>query len=161
SDLVADSRGNLFGSTANGGAFNYGTLFEVPSGSNTITTLATFNGPTGQNPNPGLFLDSSGNLFGSTATGGIRNYNSGTVFELPTAPAITTLALDGWTVNQPSYSQAIGAVWGTGTLTFRQTGGTLPPGLTLSSSGVVSGTPTGSGSYSFTVTVTDALGATD
>ena len=33
--------------------------------------------------------------------------------------------------------------------------GTLPPGLTLSSAGVLSGTPTAAGSYPFTVNVID------
>jgi hypothetical protein len=40
------------------------------------------------------------------------------------------------------------------------TAGTLPPGLSLSTAGVLSGTPTAASSGSFTVTVTDALGQT-
>jgi hypothetical protein len=36
--------------------------------------------------------------------------------------------------------------------------GTLPPGLTLSAAGVLSGTPTAEGDYTFTVGATDALG---
>ena len=40
--------------------------------------------------------------------------------------------------------------------TFAQTGGTLPPGLTLSNGGVLSGTPTTAGSYTFLVTATDS-----
>lgn len=37
------------------------------------------------------------------------------------------------------------------------TGSTLPTGLTLSSGGVLSGTPTTAGSYSFSITVTDGI----
>jgi hypothetical protein len=42
-------------------------------------------------------------------------------------------------------------------VTFRATG--LPPGLSISTSGVISGTPTSRGSYSATVTATDSGGA--
>jgi uncharacterized protein (TIGR03437 family) len=38
--------------------------------------------------------------------------------------------------------------------------GTLPPGVTLSSAGALSGTPTEAGEFTFTVTVTDSLAAT-
>jgi len=44
--------------------------------------------------------------------------------------------------------------------TFAVTAGTLPPGLTLTPAGLLSGTPTTAGSYNFTVTVTDSLGQT-
>ncbi|MEV6286394.1 M28 family peptidase [Kribbella sp. NPDC051770] len=43
-------------------------------------------------------------------------------------------------------------------VTFRATG--LPPGLSISTSGVISGTPTSRGSYTATVTATDSGGAT-
>jgi sulfur transfer complex TusBCD TusB component (DsrH family) len=45
-----------------------------------------------------------------------------------------------------------------GTPAFAFTSGVVPAGLSLSSSGVLSGTPTGTGSFSFTVTVSDASG---
>ena len=61
-------------------------------------------------------------------------------------------------MNHPGYNQTISAVGGTGSLTFSATG-TLPPGLTLSSGGVLTGTPTTAGSYTFTVTATDTVGA--
>jgi hypothetical protein len=49
---------------------------------------------------------------------------------------------------------------GTGA-TWAVTAGALPAGLTLDpSTGVISGTPTGSGPYSFTITVSDGLGNT-
>jgi large repetitive protein len=59
-----------------------------------------------------------------------------------------------------AYSDQLTATGGTGTLTWSVSSGTLPPGLTLNSStGLLSGTPTASGSYAFTVKVTDAFGA--
>lgn len=56
------------------------------------------------------------------------------------------------------YSQTITASGGTAPYAFTLISGTLPPGLTLSSVGVVSGTPTTGGSSTFTVSATDAAG---
>ena len=56
-----------------------------------------------------------------------------------------------------AYSQTLTATGGTGPLTWSLNANSLlPPGLTLSSAGVISGTPTSTGQYSFGVTVTDA-----
>jgi hypothetical protein len=70
------------------------------------------------------------------------------------APAVTT-NLPAGTVVSP-YSNTIDEVGGTGTLTWSITAGALPPGLSLSQLGVVSGTPTAPGNYNFTVQVTDS-----
>ena len=48
----------------------YGTVFEIVNGSGTITTLASFNGTNGFDPEASLIEDSSGNLFGTTDGGG-------------------------------------------------------------------------------------------
>jgi uncharacterized repeat protein (TIGR03803 family) len=90
-NLVEDTSGNLFGTTLSGGASGNGTAFEVQAGSNTITTLASFNGVDGANPLGGLALDHSGNLFGTTRSGGANG--NGTVFEvLAGSNTITMLA---------------------------------------------------------------------
>ena len=49
---------------------------------------------------------------------------------------------------------------GVGAVTFLLTGGALPNGMSLSSAGTVSGTPTQTGTFNFTVTATDANGCT-
>jgi uncharacterized repeat protein (TIGR01451 family) len=54
------------------------------------------------------------------------------------------------------YNQSITASGGTAPYAFSITSGALPPGLTLSTGGVLSGIPTAGGSYSFTVRATDA-----
>jgi hypothetical protein len=60
-----------------------------------------------------------------------------------------------------TYSETINAQGGTSPYTFAVTSGALPTGTTLnSSSGVISGTPSAASSFSFTITVTDALGYT-
>ena len=72
------------------------------------------------------------------------------------APAITTSgALAGGTVGT-AYSATLAATGGSGTLTWTLASGTLPAGLSLSSAGVISGTPTTAVAASFTVKVTDA-----
>jgi poly(beta-D-mannuronate) lyase len=72
----------------------------------------------------------------------------------PNIPAITTTSLPDATVDT-SYSQTLTASGGNGTLTW-SVGSGLPSGVSLSSSGVLSGTPTATGTYNFTVTVTDS-----
>jgi hypothetical protein len=57
-----------------------------------------------------------------------------------------------------AYSQNLSAQLGTSPYTWSLKSGSLPAGLTLSSAGVISGTPTTTGVVSFTVRVTDAGG---
>ena len=89
--LIADGSGNFYGTTYSGGTNDDGTVFEIAAGSNTITTLASFNGTDGAFPMAGLALDGTGDLFGTTSGGG--NSNDGTVFEIAAGSnTITTLA---------------------------------------------------------------------
>ena len=60
------------------------------------------------------------------------------------------------------YSSALTVTGGIAPFTFSTVSGSLPPGLTLSSStGKISGTPTAAGSYTFTSKVVDSKGNTD
>ncbi len=56
-----------------------------------------------------------------------------------------------------AYSQTITASGGAAPYTFAVSSGTLPPGLTLSAGGLLSGTPTTIGTFSFTITATDLI----
>jgi hypothetical protein len=58
------------------------------------------------------------------------------------------------------YSYTLQATGGTPPYTYSLTAGSLPPGITLQSNGVISGTPTQPGASSFTATVTDNISAT-
>jgi uncharacterized repeat protein (TIGR03803 family) len=91
-DLIRDSNGNLYGTTA-GGFSNLGTVFKLSSGG-ALTTLATFNGYNGQDPGS-LILDGSGNLYGVTYQGGTGygpvSAGNGTVFEITASGAFKTL----------------------------------------------------------------------
>ena len=57
-----------------------------------------------------------------------------------------------------SYSFTYTKSGGTGAVTWTKQSGTLPPGLTLSSAGVLSGTPTSGGTYAYVVAVADNAG---
>ena len=83
SGVILDQEGNLYGTTAYGGDFGYGTVYRVsPSGSNWITTtLYSFHGADdGTYPNAALTFDQAGNLYGATAAGG--SGGGGTAFKL-------------------------------------------------------------------------------
>lgn len=85
-NLIFDSLGNLYGTTATGGGFSgcsCGTVFELTptaSGPWKETTLYSFKGGSdGSSPFSGLVLDARGNFYGTTYQGGS---GEGTVFEL-------------------------------------------------------------------------------
>lgn len=59
-----------------------------------------------------------------------------------------------------AYSTTLTQSGALGTPSFNITSGALPNGLSLSSSGVISGTPTATGTFNFSVTVSDASGCT-
>jgi uncharacterized repeat protein (TIGR03803 family) len=83
----------LYGTTIQGGAFNFGTIFSVPVTGGIPTVLASFNGTNGNGPEAGLMFSADGTtLYGTTRFGGASGY--GTVFSiaLPTPePASLTL----------------------------------------------------------------------
>lgn len=92
------------------------------------------------------------NVNGGTLIGGDKI--TGTV---KYAPVITTESLPGGTVGT-AYSQALAAD-GTAPISWSVTSGALPAGLTLSSDGKITGTPTAAGTSTFTVTATNASGS--
>jgi uncharacterized repeat protein (TIGR03803 family) len=84
--LIFDAAGNLYGTTAAGGAGAGGIVFELihtASGNWTEKVLHNFTSDTsdGAGPEAGLMLDAAGNLFGTTTQGGGPGHE-GTVFEL-------------------------------------------------------------------------------
>jgi len=87
--LVQATDGNLYGTTLEGGAKGYGTVFKItPSG--TLTTLYSFCPQTGctdgVQPWGGLLQGTDGNFYGTTYHGGhvicSGGYGCGTVFSL-------------------------------------------------------------------------------
>jgi len=83
--LISDASGNLYGTTTGGGAYSFGTVFELmpkAKGGWSVQILHSFNdnGVDGIVPYTRLVFDSAGNLYGTTNNGGSNNV--GTVFEL-------------------------------------------------------------------------------
>jgi uncharacterized repeat protein (TIGR03803 family) len=81
--LITDAAGNLYGTTGEGGPNNGGTVFRLSddgTGAYTATILHSFNGPNGQYPYARLAIDVTGNLYGTTYSGGASGL--GTVFRL-------------------------------------------------------------------------------
>ena len=92
SGVIFDGSGNLYGTTTEGGdpacVGGCGTVYKMtPSGSGwTEKPIYSFTGGSdGAVPYGGLIFDQSGNLYGTTISGGI-NGESGTVFELTPNP---------------------------------------------------------------------------
>jgi len=80
--LTPDSAGNFYGTTNQGGAYSWGTIYELsPSGGQwSKTILYSFtNGSDGGLPIGGVVFDRWGNLFGATTE---RDSGGGTIYEL-------------------------------------------------------------------------------
>ena len=74
--------------------------------------------------------------------------------------AVTPASLPAATIGS-AYSQSVTSTGGTGTVTLSLSAGSLPAGLSFNAAtGAISGTPTASGSFNFTIMATDSLGAT-
>jgi hypothetical protein len=73
--------------------------------------------------------------------------------------SITTSAALPNAFLQATYSETLTASGGA-SYTWALTGGALPAGLTLSSAGSITGTPTAAGTFNFTASVTDSAAAT-
>ena len=86
SGLIMDAKGNLYGTAVFGGDVNCdypdgcGVVFKLTGKKETV--LYSFKGsPDGQSPLAGLFMDASGNLYGTTTDGG-KGTNGGIVFKV-------------------------------------------------------------------------------
>jgi hypothetical protein len=124
---------------------------------------------------PGLAFSTSGQLSGTPTTVGSyaflvqvadaqnsANYATRQFILNVTTLSVTTGYTLPWGNVGTAYSQALAATGGSGTLTWTLAiNNYLPPGLTLSSAGVLSGTPTAAGQFYFTVNVSDASGHTN
>lgn len=160
------------------------TMTSLPAGtegtaySQTVTETGgagtlTFSVSAGSLP-AGLTLSSSGAISGTpTGPNGTANFtvkvtDASTVapqsatqalsitINLPAPPSITTTSLPAG-VEGTAYNQTVAATGGLAPLTFTTSAGNLPPGLTMSSAGAITGTPTGpNGTSNFTVRVTDS-----
>ncbi len=91
--VVLDSAGNLYGTTAYGGAKGYGTVFKMDAPGNETILHSFAGGSDGANPNAGLVADTAGNFYGTTQYGGrgCDGHGCGTVFRISPASVETVL----------------------------------------------------------------------
>ncbi len=145
-----------------------GALYSQPIAASGGTGVFTWTMSSGTLP-PGLALASTGTISGTPSTAGTWSF---TVQVMDTSGAkangpLSITVSPGVTVTTPSlpngiagtpYSQTLGASGGTGPYTWSVGTGALPAGLSLSGSGIISGTPSAAGSTTFSLQVTDTLG---
>jgi uncharacterized repeat protein (TIGR03803 family) len=106
--LAQDPEGNFHGTTFEGGAFGYGTVFTMsPSGG--ITTLYSFTGgDDGGHPAAALIQASDGNFYGTTVDGGA--YDEGTVFQMaPDGAPVNLVSFDAYNGANPETRLVQGA----------------------------------------------------
>lgn len=77
--LVLASDGNLYGTTMNGGAYGFGTVFLISPGG-TLVSLAQLDGFQGANPAGNLVQANDNSFYGTTVNGGLGN--EGAIFRL-------------------------------------------------------------------------------
>ena len=142
----------------------YSQTFAV-SGSSSVFNFAVTSGTLP----PGLTLSTGGALTGTPTTFGIFSNITITATDASGCAASQTytiaitcqtvtvgpLTLPSAAVNT-TYQQSLQVSGGTAPIVFAITRGALPVGVTMSSAGVISGTPITAGTYTFTVTATDA-----
>jgi hypothetical protein len=130
------------------------------------TTPYTWSITTGGLPAGLTLVPGTGVISGTPTASGTTTFTA-TVTDnvLATATRILTIAVSPLLVTTTSlpsgqvgvaYSQTLAASGGTSPYSWAVSGGALPAGLTLSTAGVLSGTPTTAGLSSFSVQVTDA-----
>jgi uncharacterized repeat protein (TIGR03803 family) len=78
--LVHDAAGNFYGTTTEGGASNFGTVFKLDSTGKQTLLHGFTGGLDGAEPLGSLIQDAAGNLYGTTVYGG--GFGFGTVFKI-------------------------------------------------------------------------------
>ena len=170
-----------------GGAANANGAVLVLSATNVTLTDDTITGDRtdlgvdvedgGTGPSTGVIIDS--NQIGRTAPDVPDTFGFGVQVISPSTATVTCNSFSGWRtdlvgVAQPlcvtttavpdgvvgtPYSTDLNAFGGTPPNSWSVVSGSLPPGLALSSTGTISGTPTVAGSFTFTLQATDSMGA--
>lgn len=124
--VTLDAKGNLYGTTAAGGSYGYGTVFELKRLQSGWAERILYNfqmQADGGIPYAGVVFDHAGNLYGGTTDGGGGvGGGGGTIFELsPSSGGVWTFSvlysLYGWNISGPFrdlfFDAASGVIYGT------------------------------------------------
>lgn len=145
-----------------------GTAYnQTITASETATTTFHYAISSGALP-PGLALDANSGVISGTPTAAV-SYNftvtatdslsfTGSQSYSGTVGGATVVLNPGTLANataETPYTHTFAASGGTSPYTYSLQSGAIPPGMTLSSAGVLSGTPTAAGPFNFTITATD------
>jgi len=87
--LTPDTAGNLYGTTAEGGVYGNGVVFEIDKNGHQTVLYVFTGGADGSRPNAGVVRDREGNLYGTTTYGGSANL--GVVYKIEPAGVETVL----------------------------------------------------------------------
>lgn len=136
------------------------------------TAPYTYSQVPGTAPPSGISIGSSGTISGTATALGSTNFSvkvtdstgASTQVNYTLQVVAPTITLSPNSVpsaiQNNAYSQTVTAGGGSAPYTFDITSGSLPAGMSFSSGGVLSGTPTVTGNFSFTARATDAHGFT-
>ncbi len=141
--------------TANGGVAPY-TWALAPGGTPPIGISISEGGVVSGTPTSAGAFSFTVQVTDSQGNTAIRAFSLNVVLNL----SVTTASPITAATAGVAYAQALAASGGQPPYTWALTSGDLPPGLSLSAAGILTGTPTTSGSYTFTVQVTDNTRAT-
>jgi len=158
--VAIDGYGNVWMVNLNGNS-----LSEFGSSGTAITGSGGYTSQGGLEGARQIAIDGSGNLWAANSGSGANSITefvgvAGPVAATPLAPLgtldITTTSLQSGQEGTPYTSTQLEATGGTTPYTWTQVSGTLPTGLSLSASGVISGTPVSTASNPLVFTVTDS-----
>ncbi|WP_429941225.1 putative Ig domain-containing protein [Agrobacterium vitis] len=155
--VTANSADNVLAPSITGGAATSVAIASSPShGVATVSGTNFIYTPTAGYSGSDSFTYTATNATGTSSPATVTIAVTAPTFTLSPASGTLTAATVG-----TAYSEIVTASGGTSPYSYAISAGTLPTGLTLNTStGVISGTPTTAANTSFTITATDANGAT-
>jgi len=152
--IVGTPYSQLITGSGGTGPYSFGVTAGVLPDGVTLTSVGLLSGT------PTTVGTSVVTIQGTDANGCFASIIYTIVQVAPEVPPCETIQFTPATLPQITegvpFSQTFIGSGGTGPYTFVVSAGALPDGLTLSPAGVLSGTPTSSGGFNFTISVTDA-----
>ena len=131
SGVIRASDGLLYGTCQYGGAQGYGNVYKLTT-NGVVNSIFSFDYARGSQPKAALVETTPGTFFGTTSDGGTYNgglyINSGTVFKITSAGALTTYPFsvyDGWYPQSGFIKASDGNLYGTTYNCYNSSSGTI------------------------------------